>query len=570
MLWCLLAAVRVFLTLWPQSGYIHPDEFFQSVEIAAGDLLHYETFRPWEFNSSFPIRSIVPVYLLCGPPLLLLRMLEAAGYSTMTTYVVLIFPRLCVLLHSFVIDLCVFRTLNALGHDGRTGLLLVSSSYVTLVYFTRTFSNSLEGILFAVLLLETLCRNCSSKNQRLKQNSETSDAGSVFRISTLIVVGLFNRPTFAAFALVPFVYWLFSGGAMSGRTSDVRHVLQRLVGSATVALFVALTFTICDSIYFGYLMPDVAEIAATFQDKGFLNFLVNNLTVPPLNFFQYNIQVGNLAEHGIHARYTHFLANIQILFCMLGIIAVQELVNLIVSVFKRDRRSYNSFSVILMSHFIPLFLLSIFPHQEPRFLIPLLCPLVILSSSRFSGQKFGKCMIILWSVFNLLGCAFFGFCHQGGIIPAISRIHQEFIKDTTVHTGNVVFWETYMPPRHLFLQDPSYREPVYQIYDLAGSSENKLIEVLNFVGNKSERGTVLLIVPGTMVDALDSLQESMHLEIWGKFCPHFSGENLPTMNQMICQTNEDDLSKTVSGCSPFFERIHNLFSLHVFIVNFSV
>lgn len=510
------------------------------------------------------------MYILCGPPLVLFRMLEAAGlFSTLTTYIVLIFPRLCVLLYSFVIDLCVFRTLNALGHDGRTGLLLVSSSYVTLVYFTRTFSNSLEGILFAVLLLETLCQNCSSKNQRLKQNSETSDAGSVFRISAVIVVGLFNRPTFAAFAVVPFLYWLFSGKTMSNRTFDARHVLQKFVSSASVALLVSLTFIVSDSIYFGCLMPDMAEIAATFQDKGFLNFLVNNFTVTPLNFFQYNIQVTNLAEHGIHARYTHFLANIQILFCMLGIIALQELVNLIVSVFKRDTRSFNSFSVILMSYFIPLSLLSIFPHQEPRFLIPLLCPLVILSSSRFSGQKFSKCMIILWSVFNLLGSVFFGFCHQGGIIPAISRIHREFIKDTTVHTGNIVFWKTYMPPRHLFLQDPSYREPVYQIYDLAGSSKNKLIEVLNFVGNRSERG-ILLVVPGTMVNELDSLQVSMHLEIWGKFCPHFSGENLPTMNQIICQTNEDGLSKTVTGCSPFFERIHSLFSLHVFIVNFIV
>jgi phosphatidylinositol glycan class Z len=31
-----LAFLRVVITLLPQNGYIHPDEYFQSVEIVAG------------------------------------------------------------------------------------------------------------------------------------------------------------------------------------------------------------------------------------------------------------------------------------------------------------------------------------------------------------------------------------------------------------------------------------------------------------------------------------------------------------------------------------------------------
>lgn len=34
-----LAALRVLLVLMPQSGYIHPDEFFQSLEVMAGKYL---------------------------------------------------------------------------------------------------------------------------------------------------------------------------------------------------------------------------------------------------------------------------------------------------------------------------------------------------------------------------------------------------------------------------------------------------------------------------------------------------------------------------------------------------
>ena len=34
--WLLLALLRVSFSLFPQTGYIHPDEFFQTVEVAAG------------------------------------------------------------------------------------------------------------------------------------------------------------------------------------------------------------------------------------------------------------------------------------------------------------------------------------------------------------------------------------------------------------------------------------------------------------------------------------------------------------------------------------------------------
>jgi hypothetical protein len=32
------------------TGYIHPDEFFQSPEIAAGDVCGVSNFVPWEFG----------------------------------------------------------------------------------------------------------------------------------------------------------------------------------------------------------------------------------------------------------------------------------------------------------------------------------------------------------------------------------------------------------------------------------------------------------------------------------------------------------------------------------------
>lgn len=33
----IFAILRIFLTLLPQTGYIHPDEYFQSIEVIAGN-----------------------------------------------------------------------------------------------------------------------------------------------------------------------------------------------------------------------------------------------------------------------------------------------------------------------------------------------------------------------------------------------------------------------------------------------------------------------------------------------------------------------------------------------------
>ena len=50
--------LRVVLVLVPtNSGYLHPDEYFQTVEVVVGDVFHVETHRTWEFNVTAPLRS---------------------------------------------------------------------------------------------------------------------------------------------------------------------------------------------------------------------------------------------------------------------------------------------------------------------------------------------------------------------------------------------------------------------------------------------------------------------------------------------------------------------------------
>ena len=75
------------------TGYIHPDEYFQNGEVTAGMLyLHifhifhvsecpsegrifgYDVLRTWEWDQSFPIRSILPPLLTTGLPFLFAKL----------------------------------------------------------------------------------------------------------------------------------------------------------------------------------------------------------------------------------------------------------------------------------------------------------------------------------------------------------------------------------------------------------------------------------------------------------------------------------------------------------------
>lgn len=87
-------------------------------------------------------------------------------------------------------------------------------------------------------------------------------------------------------------------------------------------------------------------------------------------------------------------------------------------------------------------LLSIFPHQEARFLLPAV-PL-ILSSIRLPAPRFQKAWISIWIIFNLAMGVLMGVYHQGGIVPV-----QMNIAKTNEVVSHAFWWKTYSPPTWL-------------------------------------------------------------------------------------------------------------------------
>jgi phosphatidylinositol glycan class Z len=142
----LFLLLRVLLAVIPtNSGYIHPDEHFQSTEVVLGDVLELDTHRTWEFNISAPLRSPSLPFLLYGLPIGLLKQADLyLDYKLgiqlfIGPYVLQLVPRLIMLLLSFSVDFTVYQICKLYKHSYNQCLTTLASSYIMLIYSTRTF-----------------------------------------------------------------------------------------------------------------------------------------------------------------------------------------------------------------------------------------------------------------------------------------------------------------------------------------------------------------------------------------------------------------------------------------------
>lgn len=171
--------------------------------------------------------------------------------------------------------------------------------------------------------------------------------------------------------------------------------------------------------------------------------------------------------------------------------------------------------------------LSIFPHQEARFLIPAI-PLLLTCL----GTPRSRVFLGSWVVFNVLLGALMGVYHQGGVVPTqlqIPTILAEYAApaiaagantvDTVIAPSATVFWWKTYPPPHWLVGDGSSnstnslikRIPDIQTQDLMGIPGLEMVHKLegtaltcpppsswSRVGKKSsgeEEAMVLLVAP---------------------------------------------------------------------------
>ena len=128
-------------------------------------------------------------------------------------------------------------------------------------------------------------------------------------------------------------------------------------------------------------------------------------------------------HHGIHPRVTHGLVNMFLLFGPLAIVlyyqTLRDSIGYFLKTNKNDQHAQRDTSVrpfLIGCIYTSLLALSCFPHQEPRFILPIILPLLTLFGSHFFGSNCNSYKLFFWIVFNILGIIFFGFMHQGKIM----------------------------------------------------------------------------------------------------------------------------------------------------------
>lgn len=127
-------------------------------------------------------------------------------------------------------------------------------------------------------------------------------------------------------------------------------------------------------------------------------------------------------------------------------------------------------------------LLSIFPHQEPRFLIP--CVPLLLSCFRLNKSRL---LLATWVIFNAALGFLMGIYHQGGVIPTQLAIPSIITSTSTTtpttlpepqnQSATVFWWKTYSPPH--WLVGPNNINLTVETNDLMGIPGPEMIHHLN-------------------------------------------------------------------------------------------
>eukprot|EP01043_Picozoa_sp_COSAG02_P019904 COSAG02_NODE_970_length_15551_cov_4.985698_14_plen_738_part_00 len=605
----LLVALRWVAVLSP--GYIHPDEFFQGPEPMARDILQLQATIPWEFAEQPPCRSVISAALTSGIPLLGVRLLGPSPESHWVGAATLLAPRVWMVALSFTLDNAIVQLCEAFGRHSQvqSTLLVFGSAWPGLLMMSRPFSNSLEAVLLGAALMVTV------------GGRDRAGAAQRWRWFGLIsALGVFTRFTFVVFGAVISIWMVVDTLGLAvlqrsfARETSVQdwHLWCKLAldicGGAAAFLAASTVIVLTDSLYFGTLSltyshvhnaaASVVSPAALLQrvvlggtDAGMDGEAVasslglasrvarvgytGHLTFTPLNSYRYNADPANLAQHGLHPRWTHAAVNMPMMFGPLVALGLLELLTRFgcLATSKRTKTPRNTASATsdgvrnartersalhssgcnlrtLSASIVALYLgaLSTAPHQEARFLLPLLLPMSILYGARIvkgesentvaetssaigtqtSQSSIGEdhqpmpplssLLVAIWIAFNLGVSMFFGGLHQAGISRALVQFGagsslRPLGDDGRTSAGTdgflstdatrlavdlapasapttVVFFHTYMPPVALTGQYAAGLEPV-AVFERGGADDPSVsrgparLKILDLTSNSS-------------------------------------------------------------------------------------
>ncbi|KAL8997481.1 MAG: hypothetical protein Q9169_003261 [Polycauliona sp. 2 TL-2023] len=452
-IYLLLLMVRIYFALSP--SYIHPDENFQGPEIIAGQIFGYPSLKTWEFTSSNPIRSLLPLWPVYGLPMLVLQWVwTETGKEAVAPRVIYYALRLLMFVLSFVLEDWAIHELVQSPRERRIAVVLVASSYVTWTYQTHTFSNAVETlvVLWSIVMI-----------QRILDHKHRSSLLSSGLLGSLVAFGIFNRITVPAFLLPPALYL-------------VPHLMRKpfsLLALCTAFILTSFCAIATDTFFYH-----------SSTTKSLFQILLSDPTITPLNSLLYNASTSNLSLHGLHPPYQHLIASLPLL---LG-------PALLLLWYMRKP------GLSIISALSATVLLSLIPHQEPRFLLPAV-PLVLSSVTLPRSGGLRRYWFVSWIIFNAALGVLMGLYHQGGVVPAQLWLGKQ--PHHNPQLTRIFWWRTYSPP--VWLLGGKELATV----DLMGMKADEMMDEVTkaIEGEKGDEPRVIgLVAPKSSVD-LDTWME---------------------------------------------------------------
>lgn len=188
-----------------------------------------------------------------------------------------------------------------------------------------------------------------------------------------------------------------------------------------------------------------------------------------------------------------------------------------------------------------LAVLSIFQHQEARFLMPTI-PLLLSSVRLPENKKFRQAFMGVWIAFNVIFGLLMGKYHQGGVVP--TQFHISGIEDAT----HALWWKTYSPPIWLL----NGKNEMLTTHDLMGMKGELMIKELQEWATCSDapevenRNGTYLVAPlsATFLDKYAAGEKG-----------NAEGLELETVWQYKTHLNLDDLEFGDDGVWPTLKRV---------------
>lgn len=364
-----------------------------------------------------------------------------------------------------------------------------------------------------------------------------------------MAAGFFSRFTFAAFAFPIGIAYL--------------HLLY-VKRSPSRALLAALGFA---AVAFAHIAYDTIYYAR--RRDGHVVQAWSDIVIAPLNAALYNSKSSNLAEHGLHPRWLHGLVNGPM---MLGLGPYMMVWSKASEVFKaaytpkkvrgrsskdaeERQRSSRLLNICVATVVFSIVALSTQPHQEPRFLLPLIAPACMIAafgSSKMStgwSRRARQVVIVATVMQHVALVLLFGMAHQAGTIPAIVNLERTLCGSSSASRTNSIseapkdagaalspnvelfFWRSFMPPRHLIVPSPLFATCAgrnVSVHDIGSLPAAELAQIFRSPSAASRDTDHFLFAPAWAAADPHLLGDNSSLTFarWFRHSPHVDMDHL--------------------------------------------